>query len=149
MIVPDINLLIYAYNSDAAHHSQARAWWETLLNGRDPVGIPWVVSLGFVRLMTHPAVLLTPLEPRIAVNHVRTWLGRPQVEVLAPGPRHLEILDLLFRAVGVAASLTTDAHIAALAIECQGEVHSSDADFGRFPGLRWHNPLSSPGSAPR
>lgn len=141
MIVPDINLLVYTYNSDAPRHAHARAWWEGLLNGRDPVGIPWAVSLGFVRLMTNPAVLVTPVAPGVAISFVRSWLDRAHVEVVNPGPRHLEILAHLFDAVGAGSNLTTDTHLAAIAIEYQGEVHSNDADFARFPGLRWRNPL--------
>ncbi len=141
MIVPDINLLVYAYNRRAPHHTRAKAWWESLLNGSEPVGVPWATSCGFIRLMTHPAVLDPPLAPPEAIRHVRRWLGRPLVEILEPGPRHLEILERLLRAVGVAGDLTTDAHLAAIAIEHQCELHSNDSDFGRFPGLRWRDPL--------
>ena len=141
MIVPDINLLVYAYNTDAPHHSAARDWWEGALNSPRLVGVPWAVSLGFVRLTTHPRVLEQPLAPARALDHVEAWLARPNVDCLEPGPRHLTVLRTLLEATGVAASLTTDAHLAALAIEHQGELHSNDADFGRFPGLRWHNPL--------
>lgn len=143
MIVPDINLLVYAYNRDAPDHVRARAWWTDLMNGADTVGIPWVVSCGFVRLMTHPAVLETPMAPTAAVRHVRSWLERPNVETLDPGPRHLDILERLVAKLGVAANLTTDAHLAAIAIEHQCELHSNDVDFSRFEGLRWHNPLAS------
>ena len=141
MILPDINLLVYAYNRHAPHHAAARAWWEELLNGSDPVGIPWAVVCGFVRLMTHPAVLVNPLEPGRTLFHVRSWFERPLVEVLEPGPRHLEIFERLLKSLGVAANLTTDAHLAAIAIEHQCELHSNDADFSRFAGLRWRNPL--------
>lgn len=141
MILPDINLLVYAYNRHAPHHSEARAWWEGLLNGSQAVGIPWAVVCGFVRLMTHPAVLVNPLDPSRALHHVRSWFDQPLVEVLDPGPRHLETLGRLLDAAGVAANLTTDAHLAAIAIEHQCELHSSDTDFARFPGLRWRNPL--------
>lgn len=141
MIIPDLNLLLYAYNADAPHHVRARAWWEGLLNGRDPVGLPWVVGLGFIRLMTNPAVLVSPVTPAIALAHVEAWVNRPQVEIVNPGPRHLEILGILFQAAGVASNLTTDAHLAALAIENQCELHSNDTDFARFSGLRWRNPL--------
>ncbi len=140
MIIPDVNLLVYAYSRDAREHERARAWWERLLSS-EAVGLPWAVSLGFLRLMTHPAVLVRPLEAQRAVAHVRSWLDRPNVEVLDPGPRHLEVLDRLLGEVGVAGNLTTDAHLAALAIEHQAELHSNDADFARFPGLRWRNPL--------
>ena len=142
MIVPDVNLLVYAYNRDARDHAAARAWWEELLSSSHAVGVPWAVGCGFLRLMTHPAVLARPLAPERAVAHVRSWLDRSNVEPLDPGPRHLEILGKLLGELGVAGNLTTDAHIAALAIEHQGEVHSNDADFARFPGLRWRNPLA-------
>lgn len=143
MIIPDVNLLIYAYNSDAPHHERAKGWWEGLLSDpRAVVGLPWAVTLGFVRLMTHPAVLLTPLRPEEALAPIAAWLALPQVEVLDPGPRHLEIVGRLLEAAGVAGNLTTDAHLAALAIEHQAELHSNDRDFGRFAGLRWKNPLA-------
>lgn len=141
MIVPDINLLVFAYNEEAPRHGVARAWWEGLMSAREPVGIPWAVVLGFLRLATHPAVLETPLPPSAALARVRQWFAREHVQSLDPGPRHLSILERLFEATGVGGNLTTDTHLAALAIEYQCELHSSDADFGRFPGLRWHNPL--------
>lgn len=103
--------------------------------------MPWAVSLGFVRLVTHPAVLTDPIRPLDALRIVRSWLDRPHLRVLEPGPRHLDILADLFAATGVAGSLTTDTHLAALAIEYQAELHSNDADFERFPGLRHRNPL--------
>ncbi len=142
MIVPDVNLLVYAYNSDAPAHVAAREWWEDLLSGETPVRIPWAVCCGFVRLMTHPAVLVAPLSTEEAVAHVRSWLTQPNVECQNPGPRHLDFLLLALRQAGVGGNLVTDAHIAAVAMELQAEVHSNDADFARFPGLRWHNPLA-------
>ena len=141
MILPDINLLVHAYNRQAPRHAQARVWWEGLLNGSRTVGVPWAVVFGFVRLMTHPAVLVQPLGPEQAIHHVRSWLDRPVVQIAEPGPRHLDIFESLLRAVGVAGNLTTDAHLAAIAIEYQYELHSNDTDFARFPGLRWRDPL--------
>jgi toxin-antitoxin system PIN domain toxin len=142
VILPDVNLLIYAYNQAAPLHEPARAWWEDLLTREHPVGLPWAVALGFVRLVTHPRVLEEPLGPTAALAHVETWLSRPEVHVIDPGPRHLVVLRTLFEATGVAAGLTTDTHLAALAIEYQCELHSNDLDFARFPGLLWHNPLA-------
>jgi len=141
VILPDVNLLVYAYNADARRHAAARAWWEDLLSSSESVALPWAVSCGFIRLMTHPAILVRPLDPAVAVGHVRSWLERPNVEVLDPGPRHLELLGKLLSELGVGGNLATDAHLAALAIEHQCELHSSDADFGRFSGLRWRDPL--------
>jgi toxin-antitoxin system PIN domain toxin len=142
VIVPDINLLVFAYNEAAPRHDAARAWWEGLMRGRERVGIPWAVVVGFVRLVTHSAVLEQPLLPGAALERVRRWFTREQVLSLDPGPRHLAILEHLFEATGVGGNLTTDAHLAALAIEHQCELHSGDTDFARFPGLRWYNPLS-------
>jgi hypothetical protein len=141
VIVPDINLLAYAYNRDAPHHDEAREWWEDRLSSQRTVGIPWVVVLGFVRVMTSRVVLIDPMEPEEALGHVRSWLGRPQAHAVVPGPRHLEIMSTLMRAARASGRLTTDAHLAAIAIENQAELHSNDADFSRFPGLRWVNPL--------
>jgi hypothetical protein len=149
VIVPDLNLVVYAYNADAPLHARAKAWWEGLLNGQQAVRIPWAVILGFIRLMTHRAVLVRPLEPLAALEHVRAWLAQPNVEIIEPGPRHLAILEELFEPVGVAGDLTTDAHLAAIAIEHQCELHSNDRDFERFSGLRQYNPLHDEAEAER
>jgi uncharacterized protein len=141
MILPDINLLIYAYNSDAPGHVRAKTWWEACLSESRPVALPWVVILGFLRLMTSRSVLIEPCSPVEALGYIRSWLERPQVQILHPGPRHLELLDSLLQAAKASGNLTTDAHLAALAIEHQAELHTNDADFSRFPGLRWTNPL--------
>lgn len=142
MIVPDINLLVYAYNADAPLHEKAKTWWENTLN--DPmevVGIPWAVILGFIRIMTHPKILVSPLYPGEAVHHTITWFVRTNVEPLLPGERHLDIFQSLVRDTGCAGSLTTDLHIAALAMEYRATVCTNDTDFIRFSGLRLKNPL--------
>lgn len=141
MIVPDVNLLVYAYDRGTPLHVGARRWWETLLNGSVAVGIPWAVVLGYVRIMTSPRVRAVPITAPIALTDVRSWLARPTVSLLDPGPRHLELVEGLLVQAGAGGTLVTDAHLAALAIEHQGELHSNDTDFARFPGLRWRNPL--------
>lgn len=141
MTVPDINLLVHAYNRESRVHPAARAWWEALLNGTRPVGLPWVTMLGFIRVATHRQILARPLSPAAACARVRAWLARPYVSILHPGERHAEILCGLLEELGTAGNLTTDAHLAALCIEHQAELHSTDADFSRFPGLRWKNPV--------
>ncbi len=142
MIIPDVNLLVYAYNSDAPDHHAARNWWEHSLSGIQTVGLPWVVVLGFLRLMTSRRLLATPLFPSEAMAHIRSWLKQPQVQIIEPGPRHIDLLENLSETARVTGELTTDLHLAALAIEHQAELHSNDSDFGRFPGLRWSNPLT-------
>jgi len=141
MILPDINLLVYAYNSDAPGHRRAKAWWEACLSGSGSVGLPWVSLLGYLRLMTSRTVVEQPLDAEEAVGHIRSWLERPQTQIITPGSRHLELLEDLMRVSGAVGRLTTDVHLAALAIEHQAELHSNDSDFARFPGLRWANPL--------
>ena len=141
MIVPDINLLVYAYNSGAPNHEAAVRWWEGLLNGTERIGMPWVVATGFVRIMTHPRALVSPIAPADAIAHVRNWFRYPQVTPVTPGADHLTHLRRNLEAAGVGADLVTDAHIAALAMEYQAEIHSNDSDFHRFPGLRWRDPL--------
>jgi uncharacterized protein len=143
VIVPDVNLLVFAYNQDAPEHAGARDWWEGALDGSRSVGLPWLSILGFVRLMTHRSVAIRPMSPAAALGVVRSWLALPEVSILQPGPRHLDILEESFAALGTAGRMTSDAHLAALAIEYQAELHSNDADFARFPGLRWRNPLKS------
>lgn len=142
MILPDLNLLVYAHNEAAPLHGAARQWWEETVNAEQRIGVPWAVAIGFIRLVTHSSVLHEPRRPLDALAIVRGWFALPGVEPLDPGPRHLEIVEGLFRASGVGGALTTDTHLAALAIEHQAELFSNDADFGRFPGLRWRNPLA-------
>ena len=142
MIVPDINLLVHAYNSESRVHAAARAWWEALLNGTQPVGLPWITLLGFIRITTHRQILVRPLGAAAACDRVRAWLACPYASVLHPGDRHAEILFGLLSQLGSAGNLTTDAHLAALCIEHQAELHSTDVDFARFPGLRWNNPIA-------
>jgi toxin-antitoxin system PIN domain toxin len=141
VIVPDINLLVYAYTSDAPDHDRARTWWETSLTATRPVGLAWAVMLGYLRLMTSRTVLVDPFRPAEAITHIRSWLARPQVVVLGPGARHLDLVEQLMEAAQASGQLTTDVHLAALAIEYQAVLCSNDSDFSRFPGLRWTNPL--------
>jgi toxin-antitoxin system PIN domain toxin len=141
MIVPDVNLLLYAHIEAFGEHRKARAWWEALLNGRIEVGVAGPVLFGFVRIATNRRLLDPPMSVEAALACVQGWLARPNVRFLPPGPRHLEIAFQLLEELGAAANLTTDVQVAALAIEYQAEVHSNDVDFGRFPQLRWVNPL--------
>lgn len=142
MILVDVNLLLNAYNRDFPDHVVTRGWWEGVVNGQEPIGLAWVTILGFIRIMTNPRAMPNPMTVEEAVSSVESWLEFPTVDIIEPGPRHPEILFRLLRQVGVAGNLTTDAHLAALAIEHQARLASTDADFARFPGLRWVNPLA-------
>ncbi len=142
MIVPDVNLLLYAQIDAYEQHAAAGRWWAAALNGREAIGLGYPAIFGFVRISTNRRVFGAPLRVEESVAHVESWLSRPQVELLHPGPRHLEIAFGLLRSAGTGADLTADAQLAALAIEHNGELHSNDSDFARFSGLRWVNPLA-------
>ena len=141
MIVPDVNLLLYAEIDAHRLHARARQWWEGVLSGERQVGLAPVCVFGFLRLSTSRHVFTDPLQIDDAVGRVEGWLMRPNVASLVPGRAHMETALRLLRQLGTAANLTTDVQIAAHAIEINGEVYSNDGDFARFEGLRWVNPL--------
>lgn len=142
MIVPDVNLLLYAYDADSGSHERAREWWQACLSGTEVVGLALVVAFGFVRVGTSPKAFRRPMTPAESAGHVRAWVERPVVQILDPGPRHVEDVLAMLEELGAAANLVTDAQIAALALEHGGVVHTTDADFVRFRGVRWLNPLT-------
>ncbi len=141
MRLPDVNLLLYAYDTRSPRHVPAREWLEQTLSGAETVGLPWVVMLAFIRLSTRSIVVEHPLEVDEAIELVESWLDQPCVAVIHPTDRHPAVLRELLHPLGTAGNLTTDAHLAALAIEHGALLCSCDADFSRFPGLRWTDPL--------
>jgi toxin-antitoxin system PIN domain toxin len=143
VIVPDVNLLLYAVNTDAPPHAHAKRWLDAALRGDEPVGFAWVVLIAFVRITTHARVFPSPMALDDALAIVNGWLALPVAVVIEPGPEHWRILQRLLRDAQRGGNLTTDAHLAALCIERGATLHSADADFTRFRGLRWENPLAS------
>lgn len=142
MKVVDVNLLLYAVNRDSPQHGRAKVWLARRLGEDEPVALPWVVVLGFLRLSTSARVFPQPLEPEQALELVDGWLAQPSLVTLLPGEEHWRTLRNLLSESGTAGNLTTDAHLAALAIEHGAELCSTDTDFARFPRLRWMNPLT-------
>lgn len=141
MILLDANLLIYSIDSESPHHTRARRWLEKTLSGDAAVGLPWAVVLAFLRITTRVGILRRQLSVEQAVAYIDEWLAQPYVELVGPGGTHWPILKNLLRDAGAAGNLTTDAHLAALAIESGSELASTDNDFRRFAGLRVVNPL--------
>jgi uncharacterized protein len=139
--IVDLNVLLYAVNSDAAQHDLVRSWWEKALNDEDTVGLAWVVLLGFLRLATNARVFPRPLAPDVAAAKLDAWLSLDNIRVVREKDDHWETLRSLLRDTGTAGNLTTDAHLAALALGHDAVLVSCDADFARFKGLRWENPL--------
>jgi toxin-antitoxin system PIN domain toxin len=141
LIIVDANLLLYAYNSDSALHQPAKHWLQKSLSGTQTVAFTWVVLLAFIRITTRGNIFPNPLSVADALRRVDSWLDLPGSLVLHPGNRHSKILsDLLFK-TGTGGNLTTDAHLAALALEHGATLASCDHDYSRFSGLDWFNPL--------
>lgn len=141
MKLPDVNLLLYAVDADSPRHAKARDWLEEALSGTEEVGFAWAVLLGFLRISTNPAAFEEPLASAQAFAFVEEWLARPNATALVAGPGHVVLMRELLQPLGIAGNLTSDAHLAALAIEHGAELFSSDTDFARFESLRWTNPL--------
>lgn len=142
MKLPDVNLLIYAVDESSRHHARARSWLEQVLSGTEEVGFAWLALLGFIRLSTNPAAFGNALSPARAFEFVESWLGSPVATVVHPSERHAGYLRDLLEPLGTAGNLTSDAHLAALALEHGAELCSRDTDFARFKGLRWTDPLA-------
>jgi hypothetical protein len=141
MKIVDINLLIYAINKDTPHHSKAKKWLEDSLSSDEPFGFAWIVISGFLRIVTNGRIMPTPLIPEIAIGSVNDWLQQPPSLTVVPSLQHWSIFKELLMPLGVAANLTSDAHLAALAIEHGARLYSTDNDFSRFQSLRWTNPI--------
>jgi len=138
----DANLLLYAVNEDAPLHGKARPWLEEALSGTEAVGFEWTVVLAFLRLSTRSAVFPNPLRLDQAFLLIDSWLAQPCAILVQPTERHADHLRELLAPLGTAGNLVSDAHLAAVAREHGAELCSADADFARFPGVRWTNPLA-------
>lgn len=141
MIIPDANLLLYAYDESSPFHERAKAWCEGVMSGPSPLSLLPSVVFGFVRIATHPRVFKDPLSVSEAADHVRSWLARRHVQLHEMLPEDVACALGLLETAGTAGNLTTDAQIAAVALRLDAEVHTSDLDFGRFPKVRCLNPL--------
>jgi len=143
VILVDTNLLIYAHVSSFPQHARARDWLDAQLSGSALVGLPWPSLLGFLRIVTNPRVFEQPEPITEAWRQVGAWLDAESAWIPQPTERHPDALEKLLTAAGVEANLIPDAHLAALAIEHGLLLCSTDGDFGRFPDLRWLNPLAA------
>ena len=144
MIVVDVNLLIYAYDSTTPEHKSARAWLEDILSGQEAIALSWQTIYAFVRILTHPGKSGARLTMSSAVAIVEQWLNLPHVRTLAPSDKYWRLFREMLIKGDANGRLTTDAALAALTIEHAGILYTNDRDFARFPGLRWTNPLQQP-----
>ena len=141
MILVDANILLYAEDQMSPQHLAARTWWDAALSGKSPVCLSWTVLGAFIRIGTNPRVFEHPLSLDQALTRVQSWLDQPCTRLVSPSERHWSVFQKMLREGQAVANLVTDAHLAALAVEHGCELISTDADFSRFPGLRWRNPL--------
>ncbi|MEJ7797485.1 MAG: type II toxin-antitoxin system VapC family toxin [Solirubrobacteraceae bacterium] len=141
MKLPDANVLLYAVDEASPRHDLARMWVERTMSGTETVALAWSVLLAVVRIATRPRIFEQPLAAGEALDLVDGWLHQPCTVVVHPTARHAAVLRELLEPLGSAGNLVTDAHLAALAVEHGAELCSCDADFSRFSGLRWTDPL--------
>ncbi len=142
MTLVDTNVLVYAVDESSLHHDVARRWLERQLSGTETVAFAWNALLGFVRLVTNPRIFARPLSVQEALDVVDAWLSQPVATVVAPTGRHAAVLRDLLGPLGTAGNLTSDAHLAALAIEHGASICSTDRDFARFPGIELVHPVN-------
>ena len=140
MVVVDANVLLYAVNQSSARHEPSRSWLDAALGGKESVGFAWVAMLAFIRLTTNASIFSSPLSTDEAVGQVEDWLAAPAAVVVQPTLRHAGILRGLLGDTGTSGNLTTDAHLAALALEHRAAIVSYDRDFGRFAGVQHRLP---------
>jgi toxin-antitoxin system PIN domain toxin len=142
LILVDANILLYAEDSLQPRHQQARAWWDDQLSGTGVVCLCWTVLSAFIRIGTNSRVFEHPLSLEQALARVQSWLDQPCTRVVRPTERHWTVFRQVLTDGQAVANLVTDAHLAALAIEHGCELASTDADFARFPKLKWRNPIA-------
>jgi toxin-antitoxin system PIN domain toxin len=141
VILPDVNVLVYAHREDAPHHAAYRAWLESVVNSEQAYGMADLVLSGFLRVATHPRIFDPPSELEQALAFVAEVRDQPNCVPIQPGPRHWSIFEHLCRTASVKGNLVPDAYLAALAIESGSEWITTDRDYSRFAQLSWRHPL--------
>jgi uncharacterized protein len=143
MILLDANILLYAEDSLSAQHEPARTWWDEQLSGSAPVCLCWPVITAFIRIATNARLHQRPLTLNETMDRVQSWIDQPCIRIIQPTEQHWDILQRMLHDGNATANLVSDAHLAALAVEHNCQLCSTDADFARFPKLNWRNPISS------
>ena len=141
MILPDVNVLLYAFRDDSVDHARYREWLDGVVNGAEAYGMSPQVLSSVVRIATHPRIYAAPTRLEEALSFARVLLEQPTSTVVQPGTRHFSIFEDLCRGAAATGNLVQDAWLAALAVESGCEWVTTDGDFARFPGLRWRRPF--------
>jgi toxin-antitoxin system PIN domain toxin len=145
MVLPDINVLVCAFRSDAARHARAREWLLSIVAGDARFGISPLVLSGVIRITTNPRAYSPPSTLEDALGFCEDLLGQPHCQVVEPGERHWDIFKRLCIETDTRGPRVSDAWFAALAIEWGCDWISFDRDFARFPGLKWEVPAAADG----
>jgi toxin-antitoxin system PIN domain toxin len=140
MILPDVNVLIYAFRSDVPQHAVCRPWLVDVVTSDRRFGISPLALAAVIRITTNPRAYRTPSAVEEAFSFCENLLGQPHCQVVEPGERHWEIFKRLCIQTDTHGARVTDAWFAALAIEWGCEWITLDRDFARFPGLKWQVP---------
>jgi toxin-antitoxin system PIN domain toxin len=141
LILPDVNVLLYAFRDDSIDHARYRAWLEEVLNGHEAYGMSSQVLCSVARIATHPRIYVRPSGIEDAFAFARVLMEQPQCTLVQPGVRHFSIFEDLCHKATARGNLVQDAWFAALAVESGCEWITTDGDFSRFPGLRWRRPF--------
>jgi toxin-antitoxin system PIN domain toxin len=141
LILPDVNVLIYAFRTDAERHDEYKSWLESVINGPAAYGIAPQVLAALVRICTHPRIFKRPSALHDAFEFSRVLLEQPNATVITPGERHWQIFQTLCHESKATGNLVQDAWLAALAVESGCEWMTTDRDYARFKGLSWRVPL--------
>jgi uncharacterized protein len=141
VILVDANLLLYAEDSLSEHHEAARAWWDEQLSGTVPVCLSWPVLKAFIRIGTNARLHQRPLTLKEACERVQSWLDQPCVRLIQPTEEHWKIFQRMLKEGNATGNLVSDAHLAALAVEHNCALQSTDNDFARFKNLKWNDPV--------
>jgi toxin-antitoxin system PIN domain toxin len=141
LILPDVNVLLYAFRNDYAQHPRHRAWLESLIDGDEPFAMSPQVLGAVIRIATNKRIYRQPAQFETALDFAGTLLAEEHCRIVLPGPRHWRIFVRLCQDARARGDLIQNAWFAALAIEHDCEWITHDRDYGRFPGLRWRPPF--------
>jgi toxin-antitoxin system PIN domain toxin len=142
VILCDVNVLVYAYRTEAPEHQRYVRWLREAIASEQAYGVSDLVLSRFLRIVTHPRGMTTPAPLESALAFANDLREQPNAVILAPGPRHWGIFERLCRDAGATGNLVPDTYLAALAIEHGADLITTDRDFARFDGLRWRHPLA-------
>lgn len=143
VLLPDVNVLVYAHRLESPRAEEYRAWLTTTLAGSEPVGVSELVLSAFMRIVTHHRIFHEPTPPIVARSFCRAVLAAPAAVPVRSGVRHWALFDELIESAGVRGNTVPDAYLAALALEHGATLVTTDRGFARYPGLRWRAPLET------